>query len=736
MLPFAVPVSVRRFSPPRWTPWVLWGALALLPLGAAATPQEREFWRPDPGPAGHPVEVRLRGTLIAAGTSLLVFREEGFSPVPGFDAAAVDELIATFDGVIHPRLTAVFGPPPDIDGNRAVIVLITRLTGTPARFWRFNQLASEHAQRMGFHSNEAEVLYTDLGFAGNRRTDNLAALARAYAELLLYARDPSETAWSRAVAAYAPYLCGLASPRLLWGEDVRPAYGEDSPATSRDHGLWLLALEYLRERAGDGALAALVASPAQGLSSLDEIARAEGVADSVAALLGDAAMAAWLGDPHLENGRFSFRNVHPPRARDVAVDSSRASAGSVAVPVGSPVYLRLGRSGDKPQPLTLQGQPDVGWVGRAVHLRPRGPDLELPLSFAPGGVAHLDLSSIRPGEEVVVSVLSLPAASPTFDRRQVQLLWGLGWIPRLPGASATEELRRLLMARFPDGGTSATASLSAVMSRLTGVRPLSNGARVTTRYAWAPQATLVPDVLLAEAAERQLPARRQNFVRVTPSRIPQEWSNVLIELPGTDPRRWPVVVAAHWDAGRAHIDDAYAHSLGAHDNASGVAVALEAAGAIARIRHRAPVLVAFLAGGVHGAAGAQALLDELQGRVTAWVELDAVGVPEPFPNHATITVDGEPRMPQVNAAIQRALREQGLGVRPAGDDVSSHAGAPAARHRGIPAAVLRTTVTPPSAAEADLPAEIDLATTSPELMVLLARAVASTAVALAGPAAP
>lgn len=731
-------MPAKRHAPPRWTPWLAWGVLALLPLPAAtAPPPQREFWRPDPGQGGHPIEVLVPAALQAGGTHLLVYREVGYVPGSDFDRATVDELITTFDTVIHPRLTALFGPPPDIDDNGAVIVLITRLAGTPSRFWRFNQLPGEQAERWGFHSNEGEIIYSDMGFVGNRRDHNSAAVASAYAELLLYARDPTDTAWSRAIAAYAPFLCGLASPRLLWEGAAVTSSHEGVIPPPRDLGLWLPALEYLRGRGGDAALANVAGSRQQGMAAVDEVVRARGIAASAAALFADAAMAAWLADRHLAEGRFSFREVHPPRARDaVQVDASRASAGTLLVPVGAPAYLRLQRSSDKAQPLTLQGQPEVDWVGRAVLLRPRGPDVELPLSFAPDATARVDLASLRPGEEVVVAVLPLPSAATTFDRRRLQLHWGLGWVPRLPRLSATNELRRALTARFPDGGMNAIASLSAVMARLTGARPGGDGEGVTTRYAWAPEAAQIPELILAEAAERRLPARRQSFLRVTPTRLAQEWSNVVVELPGSDPRRWPVVVAAHWDAARTHVDDSYAAALGAHDNASGVAVALEAAGAIARSRHRAPIVIALLAGGQHGAAGAQALLDDLEGRVTAWIELDAVGVPEPFPNQTTVTVEGETRIPQVNAAIARALREQGLTMRPSTGETSTHTGAVAARHRGIAAAVLRTTVLPPSASEADLPANVDLALTSPELMVLLARAVASTAVALAGAGPP
>ena len=710
----------------------------MLPLPAtSAPPTQREFWRPDPGVGGHPIEVLVPATLVAAQPALLVYREEGYVPGDDFDFAAVNELVATFDAVIHPRLTALFGSTPDIDDNGAVIVLITHLTGAPARFWRFNQLPSEQALRWGFHSNEGEILYTDMGFAGNRRVDNSAALASAYAELLLYARDPAETAWSRAIAAYAPFLCGLASPRLLWEGATVGRSHEGVVPSPRDHGLWLLALEYLRERGGDAALAAVASSRQQGMAAVDEVVRTRGIAGSAAALFADAAMAAWLADRHLAKGRFSFRNVHPPPPRDaVLLDASRASTGSIPVPAGVPAYLRAQRSGEKAQPLTLQGQPEIAWIGRAVLLRPRGPDVELPLSFASDGSARLDLASLRPGEEVVVAVLPLPGAAATFDRRRLRLHWGLGWVPRLPALSATDELRRALAARFPDGGTNATDRLAAIMARLAGARPAGGGEGVPTRYAWAPEAAQIPELIVAAAAERGLSARRQSFLRVTPTRLAQEWSNVVVELPGNDARRWPVVVAAHWDAARTHVDDSYAAALGAHDNASGVTVALEAAGAIARSRHRAPITVAFLAGGQHGAAGAQALLDDLEGRVSAWIELDAVGIPEPFPTHATITVEAEAPIPQVNAAIARALREQGLTMRLGSGQNSTHTGAAAARQRGIAAAVLRTTVFPPSAPEADLPADVDLALTSPELMVLLARAVASTAIALAGAVPP
>lgn len=642
--------------------------------------------------------------------------------------------MAAFDNIVYPCLTAVFGPPPDIDGNRAVILLVTRTSGAAGRFWRFNQLPQAVAQSFGFHSNQAELLYTDLGFAGNRRRDNLAALASAFGELLLFARDAHETAWSRSLAAYGTTLCGYAAPHPPVGPDPPATRGRGAELSFR--GVWLGGLEYLRQRAGIAALTQLAANPRLGLAGLDEVVRQLALADGAAGLLADAAMAAWLDDPLLGQGRFSFPGACLPSRPAVEIDASRAATGTVTVPVGFPTYLRLRRSGERAQPLSLQGQPEVRWAARAVRLRPRGPDQELALAFDSTAACHLDLSPLQPGDEILLAALPLPPPSPTLDRREVQLLWGLGWVPRPPGLSATEDFKRLLAARFPDGGTNATAALAAVMARLCGTVPAPGGVVVTTRYAWAPPASAVVELLRQEAAERRLPVRVQSYLRVTPSRLTQEWSNLLIELPGTDPRRWPVVVAAHWDATRSHVDDAYAAALGAHDNASGVAVALEAAGAIARARHRAPVLVALLSGGCHGAAGAQALLEELAGRVTAWIELDGVGVSQPFPNHSTVTVSGDVAHPHLGGGMVRTLRDQGLRPRLLADQHPPHSGAAVARHRGIPAVTLATATTPPTAAEADVPVEVELATISPELMALLGRAVASLAVSLAGPAVP
>jgi Zn-dependent M28 family amino/carboxypeptidase len=241
----------------------------------------------------------------------------------------------------------------------------------------------------------------------------------------------------------------------------------------------------------------------------------------------------------------------------------------------------------------------------------------------------------------------------------------------------------------------------------------------------------VIDVLQQEAGRRGLPVRRMTFLRRAPNDVQQEWTNVVVELPGSDPRRWPVVLAAHWDGARGNLADSYLRALNLNDDASGVAVALEAAGAMSRLRHRAPIIVAFLAGGYQGNAGAHALLDALDGKVAAWVELDGVGVPDRWPRTLTVHLEGGASLLKFPWSVHKEFRRAGLTARNQTEITAPHSGASLAAERGIAALVLQTR-TGYEVEDLDAPPAIERERLSPDLMVLLTKVLASTVVNLAG----
>jgi hypothetical protein len=710
--------------------------LPLVAAAAAALPDSRPFWIVRQGSQPQPVQALVQARLVREGEHLVVYQEDGyrFSVLGEADEAKqIASAVATFDDVIYPREVALFGPCPDVDGNGKVILLIARLSGSSRLFFPYDELPDAKAVAYGFHSNAGEVLYQSFDQQGNRASWNLQGLAETFDELLHYSHDPAETAWRAMLADYAPFLCGLASARLLWG-DFDPEGLSHSPADPWSARGWsLLFVQYLRDKFGPESLKDLVARPEQGMPALASFLAARGDRRSPADVLGDFAMACWLDDASLADGRFAFSTVVPPRPLPAArAAASRPTSGAVEIGIGGVAYLVIDGDGEPPFPLTVQGDPSGRWVGRAVLLRRRGPDQELPLDFSAAGIARLELADLAVGDRVVVAVSAVPTDYPAFDHRSLLMRWGVGWVPHVPVDQGKAMLAKLVRKALPDGGQAAETSLMATIDRLGGLVPEGAGSpAVTTRYAWAPAASAVVDALQEEAVRRGLAVRRATFMRRAPNGVEQEWTNVLVELPGSDPRRWPVVLAAHWDGARGDLADSYLRALNLNDDASGVAVALEAAGAMSRGRHRSPIIVAFLAGGYQDAAGARALLDMLGGRVAAWIELDGVGVPDRWPRTLTVHLEGGGSLLKFPWSIHRDFRRAGLVVRTQPEINLPHTGAALAAERQIPALALQTR-SGYSTENLDTPPAVERERLSPDLMVLLTKVLVGAVLNLAG----
>jgi hypothetical protein len=711
-------------------------ALPLVAAAAALLPEIRPFWAVAQGPQLQPTQVEVRARLVKDGRSLVVYQEEGyrFSTLGEPDEATqIAAAITTFDDVIYPREVALFGPCPDTDGNGKVILLITRHSRTQGTFFPFDELPPDVALRFGFRSNQGEILYHNFDKQGNRAAWNIRALAETFHRLLHCSHDPAETAWSTLLSNYVPFMCELAPARLLWG-DLDPEGRSHAPADPWTGRGWsLLFVEYLRDKLGPEFLRDMTLRPETGVTGLTQLLRQKGERRTPADLIGDFTMACWLDDPTLADGRFAFTSVVPPRPLPAArATASRPTSGGVDVGVGGMAFLVIEGDGERSFPLTLQGDPSARWVARAVELRRVGPDRELPLEFSAAGIVRFELPDLALGDRVVVGVSALPGDYAMFDQRTLLLRWGIGWVPHVPADQSRGKLGALVKKALPDGGQAARPRLMETVDRLGGLTaPETEGPRISTRYAWAPESVAVIEVLEQEAGRRGLSVRRETFLRRAPNEIEQEWSNILIDLPGSDARRWPVVLAAHWDGARGDLSDSYLRALNLNDNASGIAVALEAAGAMSRQPHRAPIIVAFLAGGYQEAAGAHALLESLGGKVTAWVELDGVGVPERWPWSLNVYLEGRGKTTRFPWGVHQAFRRAGLVAKDEEGITTPHTGGSLAAARGIPSLVVRTRPGD-EAADLDTPPVVERERLSPDLMVLLTKVLAATVVNLAG----
>lgn len=700
-------------------------AILALPLAIAVAttlPATQSFWRPVQGPALHPAQVQVESTLIHRGTRVAAYQQVGYTP------AANSELIVTvlrdLDESVLPRLESLWGPLPDRDGNGVVLVLIGDSPNPGAEVFPFDFLDEAEANRRGLHSNHGEIIYHSFAYSGNRAVFNQRSLAEAAYRLLHLARHPETTAWSRWMASYVPFQLGQTSARWLWG-DADPqgrSFLPHDPWSAR--GWSVLFLHYLRERLGEQGLPAM-----QGVRSLPAF---KFEAASGPDLLADFAMACWLDDLSIAGGRFGFSSLAPPRPLSAArAQASRPLSGLLQVGAGGMAYLIIEGSGERSFPVTLQGDPETGWSGRAVLVRQRGPDEELPLAFGERALAKLDLPALGPDEVVVVAVAAHPADAPGWDRRVLPLHWGVGWVPHTAVDDAPERLEAAVQKVLPDGGKAARASLGSTLARLTG-KHTDHGPAITTRYAFAPESSAVVEVIRDEVARRGLRAEVMAFSHRSPAGIEQQWQNVLVELPGGDPRRWPVVVAAHWDAVRGDAEESSSRALSASDNAAGVATVLEIASALSRRPRATPVLVAFLAGGHADVAGAAALMTARQGRFTAWIELDEVGIPQRGTRATHLRLEAAKQIGRVPLVFQRSAKEVGLVARVQADVESSHTGVPMAIRRGIPALAIRSRTPEDAAQDAALPLNVERARVSHNLLALVATATADAVTVIAG----
>lgn len=712
-------------------------ALALAAVAVTSAVPVRSFWKLEEAPRPQPVQTRIVAELVREGTHLVVYRERGyrFSTLGEADEAnQIASAIAVFDDVIYPRLDGLFGPCPDLDGNGKVILLLTRATRDENPFLRFDRMPDSVATAYGVHSNEGEILYLSFSRQGTRATGNLAALAAAFHLLLHSSHDDREVAWAELLANYSAVLCNLAGKRALWG-DAGHLVPSPSPSDPWSTDGWpLLLLEYLREHRGDQALRDLVRNSETGVVGLEASLAAQQPPQTFAGLAADFAMACWLNDAAIAGGRFAFPELAPPRpplgARAFA---SRPTSSQLSCGAGGIVHLLVEGDGEHPLPLALRGDPRARWLGRAVHLRQRGPDEELALEFDASGLARLDLPLLPTGDGVVIAVMPQPAATPDLDRRRFTLLWGLGWVPRTWSEQDLASLAALAERSAVPELATRVARAAVSLDRLAGLAaPMAGVEPLATRYAWSPGAAAVVKLLEKEAVDRGLTSRPLVFLRSAPPDIRQDWTNVLVELPGADERRWPIVIAAHWDAARGSLAESYLRALGLDENAAGVVAALDAAQSAAGRPRRSPIVVALLAGGCHGAVGAAALLEHLQGRVSAWIELDGVGRPARSPKQLEVRIEGASERDPLASTIANALRKVGLVPVILAETSSPHTGFSAAMARGIPALVVRTRDAEAGPADRDTPAAVERQQVSPELAALLGQAIGRAAAALAG----
>ena len=278
-----------------------------------------------------------------------------------------------FEEQTYPTNRRYFGSEwsPGIDGDDHLNILhATNLGDTVAGFYsssdEFSHLAHEY-------SNEREMFYINLdGVAiGSEYYDGV--LAHEFQHMIHWHMDRNEDLWlNEGFSELASYLNGFdhgSSDALLFlsHPDLQLTHFSYGDANSSAHyGAAYLFTLYFLDRFGEEATRALVAHPANGPAGINAVLSQLNEPLDFATLFADWAVALFLDDTTLSDGRYGFQSIDLDRPGLAAEYSSYpVSATEATVHQFASDYLRL--TGTSPVTVVFTGTQQVPLVGTTPH---------------------------------------------------------------------------------------------------------------------------------------------------------------------------------------------------------------------------------------------------------------------------------------------------------------------------------------------------------------------------------
>ena len=215
---------------------------------------------------------------------------------------------------IYPTLTNLFGPPPDIDGNGRVILLLLNIldAGTGGSYTAgFFNPADQHRgvlRNPGFRalpirSNEADILYIDTRPLDANSTRAHTVIAHEFQHLLNWGHDAREVTWvDEGCAEYAAFLCGYSVQDHIAAFEETPSISLVTWAQAEENSLphygavflWML---YLHEQyGGTETLVEIVQNRGTSLAGVSNALASRGISETVSDIFVEWTVANYLSD--------------------------------------------------------------------------------------------------------------------------------------------------------------------------------------------------------------------------------------------------------------------------------------------------------------------------------------------------------------------------------------------------------------------------------------------------------
>jgi hypothetical protein len=212
------------------------------------------------------------------------------------------------DEGIYPISSRVFGEPPDELDNDPRIYLMWFSFGISSDGFFFDFDEYPEGTFPGYHSNECEVLYLNCGHGQSPHGDYmLSVIAHEFEHLIHWKYDDNEDSWvDEGMAELSMWFYGR--------PDVISAFN-----TSPDNSLvawngnwadyiktYLWSLYFYERYGGEPAVFDVVHEPANSIAGYEAVLDALGYPENFADVFADWAVANYLDDPTLGDGRFGY----------------------------------------------------------------------------------------------------------------------------------------------------------------------------------------------------------------------------------------------------------------------------------------------------------------------------------------------------------------------------------------------------------------------------------------------
>lgn len=298
-----------------------------------------------------------------------------------YDEGDLRDLAETFEEKIYPTDREFFGSEwsPGVDGDvHLYIIYADDLGSTLAGYYSSSDEYHPDAHK---YSNAHEAFVFNADNVGLEESFTYGVLAHEFQHMIHWHRDRNEATWlNEGFADLASFLNGYYGPfgadwSFIDDTDLQLTdWPNDADATYPHYGASFLFLAYFLDRFGNTATQAVVADPANGMASIDNILGQIGATDALTGqtihsedVFLDWVIANYLQDGDVGDGRYVYHNYpNAPQAQATETISSCPSAWRTRdVNQFGTDYYRITCSGN--YTLHFEGSVQVGVVPADAH---------------------------------------------------------------------------------------------------------------------------------------------------------------------------------------------------------------------------------------------------------------------------------------------------------------------------------------------------------------------------------